>query len=298
MDKLRSVVVGIDFTPGSMAALQQAIRWGKGCNAAIRALHVINTHVVIDLQHALSPLQKNIQGSLESEARRAWESFCRDVTGVDGVQLTIRVGNPVTSLLDEAAADAADLLVLGIHREADAEPGAGSTAAACVRKSKCRVLLVRPENHQPFKRIVACVDFSDASKLAVAEAARVAKLEGGAVEILHVFEPPWKQLHYFAPMPENSPEFQAKYRASIVTRLRDLCEPLKAELEGIPHDFKLDEHQSAGRGIVDYAKKNSVDLIVMATQGRGNIREMFLGSTAERVLRHTPCSMLTVRPTV
>jgi nucleotide-binding universal stress UspA family protein len=96
-------------------------------------------------------------------------------------------------------------------------------------------------------------------------------------------------------MPENSPEFQAGFRATLVSKLREYCEPLKAQLEGVPHQFKLDEHHSAGRGVIEYVTNNPADLIVIGAKGRSNLRDMLLGSTAERVLRLTPCSMLTVR---
>ena len=60
------------------------------------------------------------------------------------------------------------------------------------------------------------------------------------------------------------------------------AEPLVAF--GIPH-----------KEIVDLAGKRSVDLIVMATHGRGFITHALFGSTTERVLRRAPCPVLTVR---
>ena len=47
--------------------------------------------------------------------------------------------------------------------------------------------------------------------------------------------------------------------------------------------------------IVDYAKREGVDLIVMGTHGRTGVTHMFLGSVAERVVRAAPCRVLTVR---
>lgn len=298
MDRLRSFMVGVDFTPGSAAALRHAIRLSRadGAQAPIRAVHVINTHVVVDLQHALSPLQKNIQRSLEEEAKREWLKFESGVPGKDGVEFVVRVGNPGVSLVDEVAASPADMLVLGLHREPGAESGAGTVAGACVRAAKTRVLLVRPEQTGAFQRVVACVDFSEASAQVVAEAARVARADNAQLDVVHVFEPPWRQLHYFAPMPENSPEFQAGFRAELVEKLRGFCEPLKAALQGLKVQYKLDEHHSAGRGIVEYAVNNQADLVVLGTHGRTGLREFVLGGTAERLLRQTPCSMLTVRP--
>jgi nucleotide-binding universal stress UspA family protein len=42
----------------------------------------------------------------------------------------------------------------------------------------------------------------------------------------------------------------------------------------------------------------NVDLIVMGTHGRGSISQLFLGSTAETVIRRATCSVLTVGPQV
>ena len=47
--------------------------------------------------------------------------------------------------------------------------------------------------------------------------------------------------------------------------------------------------------IVDYAKNNGIDLIVIGTHGRGAIAHAILGSVAERVVRFAPCPVLTVR---
>jgi nucleotide-binding universal stress UspA family protein len=47
--------------------------------------------------------------------------------------------------------------------------------------------------------------------------------------------------------------------------------------------------------IVDYAKENSIDLIVTGTHGRGAIQHLLMGSVAERVVRTAPCPVLTVR---
>lgn len=50
----------------------------------------------------------------------------------------------------------------------------------------------------------------------------------------------------------------------------------------------------AGHTIVDYAAKNGVDCIVVASH-RPGFQDYFLGSTAARVVRHAPCSVHVVR---
>jgi universal stress protein A len=48
--------------------------------------------------------------------------------------------------------------------------------------------------------------------------------------------------------------------------------------------------------IVNYASEMNIDLIVVGTHGRGELAHMFLGSVAEKVVRRSPCPVLTVRP--
>ena len=47
--------------------------------------------------------------------------------------------------------------------------------------------------------------------------------------------------------------------------------------------------------IVEYARKQKIDLIIMGTHGRSGVQHLLMGSVAERVVRTAPCPVLTVR---
>ena len=51
----------------------------------------------------------------------------------------------------------------------------------------------------------------------------------------------------------------------------------------------------AGETIVNYAEENDCTLIAIATRGRGGLRRLALGSTADFVVRHSSIPVLTVR---
>ena len=58
-------------------------------------------------------------------------------------------------------------------------------------------------------------------------------------------------------------------------------------------------HVASGRPfseIIAYVRAQEIDLIVMATHGRGAFASMLLGSTTEKVVRKAPCAVLTIRP--
>jgi nucleotide-binding universal stress UspA family protein len=49
------------------------------------------------------------------------------------------------------------------------------------------------------------------------------------------------------------------------------------------------------REIVEYARAQAIDLIVVGATGRGALDRMFMGSVADKVLRHAPCPVLAIR---
>lgn len=55
-------------------------------------------------------------------------------------------------------------------------------------------------------------------------------------------------------------------------------------------------HGKAADVILDYAKENGVDLIVMSTHGRSGVSRWVLGSVADRVVRHSIAAVLTITP--
>ncbi len=64
---------------------------------------------------------------------------------------------------------------------------------------------------------------------------------------------------------------------------------------------KLEVQQALKMGvafveIVDYAKQEDIDLIIIGSHGRTGIAHLLIGSTAEKVVRKAPCPVLTVRP--
>lgn len=69
---------------------------------------------------------------------------------------------------------------------------------------------------------------------------------------------------------------------------------LEAELKKIPCEGVVLEGNPAKK-IVEYAKENNFDLIVMGTMGRSGISKFMIGSVAEKVVRTSPVPVLTVK---
>jgi nucleotide-binding universal stress UspA family protein len=296
MKSLSSILVGIDFTPGSRVALAEALRIARWNRASVRAAMVIDTLVAIELEEALSDMQRGVRDGLVADARKAWAAFAATVDGAVAVPLEVRVDNLIAGILGAAREVGADLLVLGASGLGQPEVGMGTLATACVRHAMCPVLLVRDTKRGPFRTVVACVDFSPTSLLALDQAARVATQDSAALHVLHVFDPPWRLLHYRAPAPDAEPQFQQQYRQGLERRLRAFTAELGREIDYLKPTFSVFSHGGHRSGIVEYAAGVRADLIVLGTRGKTNLRDVFLGTTAEKTLRDTPCSVLAIKP--
>ena len=140
------------------------------------------------------------------------------------------------------------------------------------------------------KTILVTTDFSDTSKKAFPLARELAERFGAKIIALHVEEhrlPPLI-LEYTQVSLEEIAQRQQEHAKGELTRfveehLGTGVETEVAVVSGTPH-----------QEIARVAEEREVDLIVMATHGRGFISRAILGSTTERVLRHAHCPVLSV----
>jgi nucleotide-binding universal stress UspA family protein len=68
--------------------------------------------------------------------------------------------------------------------------------------------------------------------------------------------------------------------------------------EQVPADLDVEASVSTGNaveGIIQYAREQNADLLVMCTHGRTGLSHVLMGSTAEAVVRRAPCPVLTLR---
>lgn len=290
-----TIIAGIDFSPGSAAALAQAIRIAKAEGVALALLHTLPRLVVTDLADALGRDAPELEVELIADARRQLQEMLPPDIDAALVAIEVVVGTPVKEMIEAVRRRRPDLLVLGVTGASGAGGGAGTFATRCIRRASSNVLLVHEGRAGAFRTIVVGVDFSGTSKRALAEAIAFARRDGSELHVLHVYDGPWHRLHYRAPTREASPAFQRQYMQRLQRLLDAFVEPFASELEGITCLARLHEHPSHGCGIIEYAETRGADLIVVGTLGATNVRSMLLGSTAERVLRETMCSVLTIR---
>lgn len=291
---VRSILAATDFSPCSAEALKQAIRIAGLTGADLRVVHVIDTTVVIEIETAISEYQKDIRESLVRDASAAWRQFAASIPGAAALPIEIVINNRLAGILQHA--HQVDLLVMGAFGDRRPEVGFGTVATACVRKSMSDVLLVRDTLSGPFRTVIAAVDFSETSARALERAACLAAQDDAELHVLHVLSAPWHRLHYRPSTLLVSSHAQSQYREVVETRLRDFASLATERHSGLRVRTACCDGTGHCLGIVEYARSAQADLVVLGTHGKTRVRDILLGSTAERVLSESACSVLAVKP--
>jgi len=142
------------------------------------------------------------------------------------------------------------------------------------------------------RKILAPTDFSEHACSALGYARTFANRWDAELHLLNVIEP--------AVFPTEA-GLTPMGMINLDTELSDAAERAmselvkREELQGARLTTAI-AHGRASTAIIDYARENNIDLIVIATHGRTGIEHLIFGSTAERVVRESPCPVLTVRP--
>jgi nucleotide-binding universal stress UspA family protein len=291
MNQLKNILVGVDFSEASRCALEQAVRLAKLRAAQLHALHVVEYLQLDDAAWAGSIPPEELERQAVDEARQGLHRWLKQAGAGPEVEACVEVGSPWTCLERCAARSNSDLLVLGVRGTSLLPSGAGTVATRCLRQGFAKVLLTDERQGGPFRRIVTAVDFSEHSREALIQAARVAAGSDCEVHVVHVFTGSWGRLAFVPDAWEVDPVLAREYRKALEQRLREFVEEV-----GIPgcHGQVL-EAGSHGQGLAAYARQVHADLVILGMQGRGSIGRVLLGSTVERLLREIPCSALVVR---
>lgn len=295
MNSLRTILVVVDFSTSSRSALEQAARLARLNSASLHVLHVVDSAAVdmIAVSHKVTREQLAV---IEAEGKRqAEQSLSRWMAQAGasaGCRSTIVEGVPLHEILEHVKSLKPDWVVAGITGLDESTPGAGSLAHRLARKGPSKVLLVRADHSQKFRKIVACIDFSETSREVSEQARRIAVQDGATVDFLHVWHEPWLSMPY---------AFRAADEVAYAEeRQQVLHATLKQFVSETAPDIEASEvlvnASNYGNGITSYALEAKADLIVVGNKGRTNLRYVLLGSTAERLLSRLQCSLLVVKP--
>jgi nucleotide-binding universal stress UspA family protein len=150
------------------------------------------------------------------------------------------------------------------------------------------------------KKILAPTDLSDVSARGLKYACSLAKDVGAEVIIINAIKLD-ELISAFRQLQDS--QFARWDQANVlqdrlVDRHRQLLDEfVKQQVPEVGSDLNVRKVVEVGEPyatLVDWAKKEQVDVIVMSTHGRSGMPRMMLGSVTEKVLRSSPCPVLAI----
>jgi len=141
-------------------------------------------------------------------------------------------------------------------------------------------------------RILFPTDFSEHSEHALSYALSFAKEYGAKLHVLHVIE----DVQYLA----NAYMFDVPVMPSFADIEQSRLKEMQEFIERVITDPTIEIEKTIKRGrpfieIIQTAREEDIDLIVIATHGRSGLEHVLFGSVAEKVVRKAPCPVLSIR---
>jgi nucleotide-binding universal stress UspA family protein len=212
------------------------------------------------------------------------------------VETTVPYGEPADAILHEIRIRRPDLVVMASHgRSGLGRWVYGSVADAVLRRAEVPVLLVPAAGEQPWPtnrapRILVPLDGSDLAAEALGPASELARQLAAELVLVSVIQPP---TYAYAEGYDYVLLDQDEERAAVASDLEAIAERLRGD--GLTASVRTVVGFAATM-IAEIGREERIDLIVMATHGRGGLARLVLGSVATGTLQRAGLPVLLVRP--
>lgn len=209
--------------------------------------------------------------------------------------IRIETGVPHEEILRVTGEEKADLIVMG-KRGLGLKDRIllGSNTNKVLRATKSPVLVVRHKKGNrdkiDIKKMLVPTDLSESTSIALNIAVDLAERFHSTIYLLHVVE-----LHHSYEISTSRVIEEIWTLALKELKLQQSRIP-KEKIKDINIYEKVTLFLRAWFGVVDFAEKEGIDLIVMTTHGRKGFSRFILGSVTEKVISESPCPVLAIRP--
>jgi nucleotide-binding universal stress UspA family protein len=278
---------------------RDALRWAEilanQFGARVIGLSVIETlnrgtlKMPADLRRDISRIDSEVEKKEITQLTRV-----RKALEKKGIKAAVRIVRGVApqEIVKAAHGGAIDLIAMGKRGQTLwGRILLGSTTASVLREGHVPLLTVRRATRKlAVKKILLPTSFSPKDSVSFEWALELARKFGATLFVLHVIEV-HKSYHGV------KGGFIGRLRESANKQLRAMLDSVPTEdQEGVNLMHKVTTFSRARSGIVNFARDQGIDMIVMSTNARKGVPRFFLGSVAEAVIEEAPCPVIAVPP--
>jgi nucleotide-binding universal stress UspA family protein len=282
---LDDILVPTDGSECAATAVGYATDLANTYGATVHTLCVADARLLENAPHG-----EQIRADQAALAERTCAAF--EAAGIQARQ-TVRTDVPHRAILEYAADEGVDLIVMGTHGRTGVERYLlGSVTEKIVRLSDVPVLTVKSMAEDavtyPYEDVLVPTDGSDGAAAATDLAVDLASTYGARLHALSVVDTMAMGLDVRSDAILDRLEGEAQRAVEAVER--------RAADTAIAGTETAVEHGKPHGAICSYVETHGVDLVVMGTHGRSGLERYLLGSVAEKTVRTSPAPVVTVRP--
>ncbi len=316
----KKIMCAVDFSGFAPMILDYGKALAREFNADLCVCHIVQDTVMLS-SHAQAGFSTE-----EVTAQRIEDAM--DAVGIIAEQADVQadtlvsLGHPADEITRLAQKNEVDLVIAATHGGSGIKRFlVGSVTDRLVKTLECPLLVLHPGTDKqtpqvrlPMKRILVGCDFSEGSDLAFNYALSLAQEFEAELHLVHVVKPQthvalgsadairFREDDFLAPDPDPVADqpISEKEREG---RSRDILEQMEGQLSiMVPEESRnwCTPVIRICRGepymeILEYAKNNQIDMIVLGIHGHSLLEQFLVGSTTDRVISRADCPVLAVR---
>lgn len=287
----KKILSAIDFSTFTDSIFSYSVALCKKYEAKLLLVHV-TTDLKTLLEHSETAL--DVEALQKSNIRYAQERLEERVMGLPiENEIIISQGTPADIISRLASEQQADMVITATHGKAGFKRIIlGSVTEKLIKTLHCPLLVLPLQEHDlmppatveiKLKKILVGCDFSPDSKLAFDYGLSLAQEFQAELHLSHVIKPSLYKNEREG-INQLRDRLEKKLEGLVPEACRDWCTAKIALLDGEPY-----------MALMDYAKEQEMDMIVLGIRGHTLWEKLLVGSTTDRLIRHSPFPVLAVR---
>ena len=277
MNERVKIIFPTDFSDESMKAFPMAKLFAHVYKAELFLLHIIEPPT-----RAL----KLVSNFDEAELRKKAVSLLQEIVDknpddqIEYIKM-IKVGKVHNCIMEAAKEVNSNAIIMGTHGDSGLhEILVGSNAGRVIRSAPCHVITLR-EKPEPLqmKRILLPLDLTKETGEKVNLGVEFAQNFGAEVVVVSV-------------LTDNDPETKIR----LEKRLQMALDFIKNHGVNQVSGEMLEAGKDVADSVIEFGKKVQADMILIMTQTETNFKASMIGSSAERVVNHSPIPVMACKP--
>jgi len=291
------IVIAVDGSDEANRAARRGLRLAQGFDATVDVLSVVE-------QKALRLTETSDEKAQLHERGEAALTGIEELASEFGQTVTTNLleGKPAVRISEYADEQDADLIVVG--RQGLTGLGRrllGGVTERVLHRSDVPVLVISGEDNgddveADYSRVLITTDGSENAEVAIPHGTAIAQRYGSVVHVLNVVD------LQAAGGAFNAGGLEKEFLERLDARGQEAVDSVANKIEESAPDLTVEtavertaSFEGAAAGVREYVEENEIDLLVMGSHGRSNLKRQLLGSVASTVLRTVDVPVLVVK---